>query len=131
MPTRRRRPRTARCASSNLPIPSPFAREVRWRWPSQSTLLAPGVLFNTTQATLIEKGLPHSRGSVGVSYHLDKWRLSASNSYYGSVTGNGFPFPDLVRGVFYWRALGGPNQPIQELHYRSSTTFASANVPGK
>ncbi len=57
---------------------------------SPSSLLAPGVLFDNTQVTLIEQGLPHSRGSVGVSYHLNKWRLSATNSYYGSVTGNGF-----------------------------------------
>ena len=57
---------------------------------SQSTLLAPNVLFDNTQVTLLEKGLPRDRASVGASYHLDNWRLGATASYYGSVTGNGF-----------------------------------------
>ena len=57
---------------------------------SQSTLLAPNVLFDNTQVTLIEQGLPHSRGSVGLTYSQNKWRVGVTETYYGSVTGNGF-----------------------------------------
>lgn len=57
---------------------------------SQSTLLAPSVLFDNTQVTLIEKGLPHDRGSIGATYSQNKWRVGVNNSYYGQVTGNGF-----------------------------------------
>lgn len=57
---------------------------------SQSTLLPPSVLFDNTQVTLIEKGLPHDRGSIGATYSKDKWRIGVNNTYYGPVTGNGF-----------------------------------------
>jgi iron complex outermembrane recepter protein len=57
---------------------------------SSSTLLAPGVLFDNTQVTLIEKGLPRDRGSFGATYSQNAWRVGVNNSFFGSVTGNGF-----------------------------------------
>ena len=57
---------------------------------SQSTLLAPSVLFDSTEVTLLEKGLPKDRASIGATYSLNKWRVAVTNSYFGAVTGNGF-----------------------------------------
>ncbi len=57
---------------------------------SQSSLLSPSILFDDSQVTLLEKGLPRTRGSVGMTYEKDQWRFGLNNSYFGSVTGKGF-----------------------------------------
>ncbi len=57
---------------------------------SQSGLLSPSALFDASQVTLIEEGLPKNRGNVGVTYHQNQWRVAINNSYFGSVTGKGF-----------------------------------------
>ena len=57
---------------------------------SQSSLIPIGVLFDQTQKTLIEEGLPHHRASLGGIYSAGKWRLAVNNTYYGEVSGQGF-----------------------------------------
>ena len=48
------------------------------------------MLFDQTQRTLIEEGLPHHRGSVGGIYSVGAWRFGLNNTYYGEVSGQGF-----------------------------------------
>ena len=57
---------------------------------SSSTLLAANILFDSTQVNLIENGLPKNRGSLGVTYSQNAWRVGLNNSYFGSVRGTGF-----------------------------------------
>jgi iron complex outermembrane recepter protein len=57
---------------------------------SSSTLLAPNILFDNSQVNLIENGLPKDRGSLGVTYSQNVWRIGLNNSYFGPVRGNGF-----------------------------------------
>ena len=57
---------------------------------SQSSVIPIDVLFDQTQRTLIEEGLPHHRGSVGGIYSVGSWRFGLLNTYYGEVSGQGF-----------------------------------------
>ena len=57
---------------------------------SQSSVIPIDVLFDQTQRTLLEEGLPHHRGSLGGIYSVGNWRFGLSNTYYGEVSGQGF-----------------------------------------
>jgi iron complex outermembrane receptor protein len=57
---------------------------------SQSSVIPIDVLFDQTQRTLIEEGLPHHRGSLGAVYSYGNWRFGLINTYYGEVSGQGF-----------------------------------------
>ena len=57
---------------------------------SQSSLLAPSALFDSTEVTLVEKGVPRNRANLGLTYSQGQWRAAVNNSYFGTVTGNGF-----------------------------------------
>jgi len=57
---------------------------------SQSSVIPIDVLFDQTQRTLLEEGLPHHRGSLGGIYSAGAWRFGVTNNYYGEVSGQGF-----------------------------------------
>ena len=57
---------------------------------SQSSVIPIDVLFDPTQRTLLEEGLPHHRGSIGGTYTQGPWRFGVNNTYYGEVSGQGF-----------------------------------------
>ena len=57
---------------------------------SQSSVIPINVLFDQTQRTLIEEGLPHHRGAVGGTWTSGAWRVGVNNTYYGEVSGQGF-----------------------------------------
>ncbi|KFN43495.1 TonB-dependent receptor plug domain-containing protein [Arenimonas oryziterrae] len=57
---------------------------------SQSSVIPTDMLFSETQVTLIEEALPNSRVSLGLNYSQNNWRVGLTNTYYGSVSGQGF-----------------------------------------
>ena len=57
---------------------------------SQSSVIPIDVLFDQTQKTLIEEGLPQHRGAIGGTYSQGDWRFGVNNTYFGEVSGQGF-----------------------------------------
>lgn len=57
---------------------------------SQSALLAPNVLFDDTQVTLVEKGQPRQHYVLSANYKHSAWDLTVRANYFGAVEGQGF-----------------------------------------
>lgn len=57
---------------------------------SDSSVLAPGVLFDDTQVTLVEEGQPGEKHILQAFYTLDQWEFTLRENYFGEVSGEGF-----------------------------------------
>lgn len=57
---------------------------------SQSALLAPNVLFDDTQVTLIERGQPRQHATLTGTWNKGAWTTILRGNYYGAVEGQGF-----------------------------------------
>jgi iron complex outermembrane receptor protein len=57
---------------------------------SDSTVLAPEVLFDDTQVTLVEQAQPGAKHVFQGFWHKDQWEFTLRENYFGSVSGEGF-----------------------------------------
>lgn len=57
---------------------------------SDSTVLAPGVLFDDTQVTLVEEGQPAAKHILQGFWTDNTWEFTLRENYFGSVSGEGF-----------------------------------------
>jgi iron complex outermembrane receptor protein len=57
---------------------------------SDSTILAPGVLFDQTQVTLVEEGQPGQKHVFQGVYSTGPWEFVLRENFFGAVAGEGF-----------------------------------------
>jgi iron complex outermembrane recepter protein len=57
---------------------------------SDSTVLAPEVLFDNTQVTLVQEGQPGAKHILQGFYNTGPWEFTLRENYFGSVAGEGF-----------------------------------------
>jgi iron complex outermembrane receptor protein len=57
---------------------------------SDSTVLAPEVLFDDTQVTLVQEGQPGAKHVLQGVYGIGQWEFTLRENYFGSVAGEGF-----------------------------------------
>jgi len=57
---------------------------------SDSTVLAPEVLFDDTQVTLVQEGQPGAKHILQGFYSTGPWEFTLRENYFGSVAGEGF-----------------------------------------
>ena len=53
-----------------------------------TSVLAPGVLFDDTQVTLVEEGQPGEKHILQAFYTLDQWEFTLRENYFGEVSGS-------------------------------------------